>query len=141
MLLLGKRKNPLILTIIALLGLFLTETSDLLASDAENKIGKYQRFTAYKDITRFEGEILYCDISFLWFDNAASAKVQFLKGNYYSTLEASTKGFVGFFTSYHKHYYKTEFKIINNGKSVRPTSFPRQVKIGDQAEIKLHQFN
>jgi hypothetical protein len=142
-LLLEKRKNPLILTIIALLGLFLTETSDLLASDAENKIGKYQRFKAYKDITRFESEILYYDISFLWFDNAASAKVQFLKGkgNYYSTLEASTKGFVGFFTSYRKHYYKTEFKITNNGKSVRPTSFPRQFKIGDQAEIKLHQFN
>ena len=77
MLLLGKRKNPLILTIIALLGLFLTETSDLLASDAENKIGKYQRFTAYKDITRFEGEILYNNISFLWFDNETSIKVQF----------------------------------------------------------------
>ena len=55
MLLLEKRKNPLILTIIALLGLFLTETSDLLASDAENNIEKYPDFTTDGDITRFKG--------------------------------------------------------------------------------------
>ncbi len=139
----GKQKRAPLPTIIALFGLFLTGTPDLFALDAASDIGKYPGFKASGDITRFEGETLYYDISFLWFDNAASAKVQFFKekGNYYSTLEASTKGFVGFFTSYRKHYYKTEFEIINNGKSLRPTSFLRQVTIGDQAEITRHKFN
>ena len=139
----GKQKRPLLLTIIALFGLFSTETSNLFALDAANDTGKYPGFKARGEITRFEGETLYYDISFLWFDNAASAKVQFLKerGRYYSTLEASTKGFVGFFTSYRKHYYKTEFEVIENGKSLRPLSFLRQVTIGDQAEITRHQFN
>ena len=139
----GKQKHPFLLTIIALFGLFLTETPDLLALADLSENGKYPGFKANGDITRFEGETLHYDISFLWFDNAASAKVQFLKkgGRYYSTLEASTKGFVGFFTSYRKHYYKTEFDIINNGKSLRPTSFLRQVTIGNQAEITRHKFN
>ena len=143
MLLPGKQKHLLCLTIIALFGLFFTETSNLFALDAASDTGKYPGFKASGDITRFEGETLYYDIGFLWFNNAASAKVQFLKqrGRYYSTLEASTKGFVGFFTSYRKHYYKTEFEIINNGKSLRPISFLRQVTIGDQAEITRHQFN
>ena len=131
------------LPIIALFGLFLTGAPDLLALDDVNDTGRYPGFKTKGDITRFEGETLYYDISFLWFDNAASAKVQFLKekGRYYSTLEASTKGFVGFFTSYRKHYYKTEFEVIDDGKSLRPISFLRQVTIGDQAEITRHQFN
>ena len=143
MLLPGKQKRSLLPTIIALFGLFLAETSNLFALDAASDNGKYSGFKARGDITRFEGETLYYNISFLWFDNAASAKVQFLKkrGQYYSTLEASTKGFVGFFTSYRKHYYKTEFEVIENGKSLRPLSFLRQVTIGDQAEITRHQFN
>ena len=142
MILLGKQKYPLLL-ITALFGLFLIETPDLFALDAANDTGKYPGFKANGDITRFEGETLYYDISFLWFNNAASAKVQFLKkrGQYYSTLEASPKGFAGFFTSYRKHSYKTEFEIIDDGKSVRPISFLRKVTIGDQAEITRHQFN
>jgi hypothetical protein len=47
--------------------------------DATNDIGKYSSFKARGEITWFEGETLYYDISFLWFDNAASAKVRFLK--------------------------------------------------------------
>ncbi len=139
----GKQKHPLLLITIALFGLFLTGASDLFTLDAASDTGKYPGFKANGDITRFEGETLHYDISFLWFNNAASAKVQFLKkrGRYYSTLEASTKGFVGFFTSYRKHYYKTEFEIIDDGKSLRPISFLRQVIIGDQAEITRHQFN
>jgi hypothetical protein len=138
----GKQNHPLLL-IIALFGLLLTGISDLFALDSANDTGKYPGFKASGDITRFEGETLYYDISFLWFNNAASAKVQFLKerGKYYSTLEASTKGFVGFFTSYRKHFYKTEFEVIDDGKSLRPISFLRQVTIGDQSEITRHQFN
>ena len=142
MLLPGKQ-NRALLTIIALFGLFLTAPPDLFALDATSNTGKYPGFKAKGDITRFEGETLYYDISFLWFDNAASAKVQFFKerGSYFSTLEASTKGFVGFFTSYRKHFYKTEFEVIDDGKGIRPLSFLRQVTIGDQAEITRHQFN
>jgi len=143
MLLTGKQKHLLGLTIIALFWLFSTGAPDLFALNDASDTGKYPGFKAKGDITRFEGETLYYDISFLWFDNAASAKVQFFKkrGRYYSTLEASTKGFVGFFTSYRKHFYKTEFEIIDDGKSLRPISFLRQVTIGDQAEITRHQFN
>ena len=143
MLLLRKQKYLLYLTIIALLELLSTGAPELFALDAASHTGKYPGFKANGHISRFEGETLHYDISFLWFNNAASAKVQLLKerGRYYSTLEATTKGFVGFFTSYRKHYYKTEFEIIDNGKSLRPISFVRQVTIGDQAEITRHQFN
>jgi hypothetical protein len=54
MLLAGKQKHSFLLTIIALFGLFLTETSDLLASDPQNNIGKYPDFTTEGDITRFK---------------------------------------------------------------------------------------
>jgi hypothetical protein len=78
--------------------------------------GEYNNFLSTGKITRFAGETLYYDISFLWFGNAASPKVSFYEehGKYFSVLEASTKGFVGFFTAYRKHYYKTEFEVIDN---------------------------
>jgi hypothetical protein len=44
-------------------------------------------------------------------------------GKYFSVLEASTKGFAGFFTAYRKHYYKTKFEVINNGTRLRPKTF------------------
>lgn len=138
-----KRNHPLLLTVFVLIGLFFSGNSSLFAIDSVTDPGKYFNFKATGDITRFEGEVLHYDISFLWFENAATAKVQFFKerNRYYSTLEASTKGFVGFFTSYRKHFYKTEFEVIDDNKSLRPKSFLRQVTIGDQAEITRHQFN
>jgi len=63
------------------------------------------------------------------------------RGKYFSVLEASTKGFVGFFTSYRKHFYKTEFEIIDNGKKLRPKTFLRQVTIGSQVETTRHNFD
>jgi len=105
--------------------------------------GEYNDFLPAGEITRFSGETLYYDISFLWFENAASAKVSFFEeqGRYFSVLEASTKGFVGFFTSYRKHFYKTEFEIIDNGKKLRPKTFLRQVTIGSQVETTHHKFD
>ncbi len=139
------KKLPYLFIVIALFGLIFTEIPNLFAINGEidTAKGKYLGFKANGDITRFEGETLFYDISFLWFENAANAKVQFFKERkrYYSTLEASTKGFVGFFTSYRKHFYKTEFEITEGGKSLRPKSFLRQVTIGDQAEITRHKFN
>jgi hypothetical protein len=55
MLLPRKQKHSFILIIIVLFGLFLTETYDLLASDAENNIEKYPDFTTDVDMTRFRG--------------------------------------------------------------------------------------
>ena len=138
---LGIRKLSLVATFSFLFGLIFTDFHQLLAW--ENDLGKYIGFEAKGDITRFEGETLHYDISFLWFENAASAKVQFLKkrNRYFSTLEASTKGFVGFFTSYRRHFYKTEFEVIDDKKSLRPISFLRQVTIGEHAEITRHEFN
>ncbi|MBT5549060.1 MAG: DUF3108 domain-containing protein [Nitrospina sp.] len=106
-------------------------------------LGEYKNFLPTGKITRFAGETLYYDISFLWFKNAASAKVSFYQENgaYFSVLEASTKGFVGFFTSYRKHFYKTKFEVIDNGKNLRPKSFLRQVEIGSQIESTRHEFN
>ncbi len=106
-------------------------------------LGEYNNFIPTGKITRFSGEALYYDISFLWFDNAASAKVSFFEehGKYFSVLEASTKGFVGFFTAYRKHFYKTEFEIIGNGKKLRPKTFLRRVTIAGNTEITLHKFD
>ncbi len=139
----GKQNSHLPSLIIVLLGLLIAYTPGSFAQNGKFDTGKYIGFKSHGDITRFAGEILYYDISFLWFENAATAKVQFFKerGRYYSKLEASTKGFVGFFTSYRKHIYKTEFEVIDNNKSLRPISFHRQVTIGDQAEVTRHQFN
>jgi hypothetical protein len=50
-------------------------------------------------------------------------------GKYFSVLEASSKGFAGFFTAYRKHYYKTKFEVIDNGRKLRPKTFLRQVTI------------
>ena len=105
--------------------------------------GEYNNFLPTGKITRFAGETLYYDISFLWFENAASAKVSFFEehGKYFSVLEASTKGFVGFFTAYRKHYYKTEFEVIDNGRRLRPKTFLRQVTVASNAETTRHKFN
>lgn len=105
--------------------------------------GEYQNFLPTGKITRFAGETLYYDISFLWFENAASAKVSFFKehGKYFSVLEASTKGFVGFFTSYRKHFYKTEFEVIDNGRKLRPKTFLRKVTTASNTEITTHKFD
>jgi hypothetical protein len=62
-------------------------------------------------------------------------------GKYFSVLEASTKGFVGFFTTYSKHYYKTEFEVIDNGRRLRPKIFLRQVMIVSNAETTRHKFD
>ena len=102
--------------------------------------GKYSAFIPKGDIRRFAGETLTYDIDFLFFEKAATAKVSFFehKGDYYSTLVAETKGVVGFFTNYRKHYYKSSFKIINNGQRVQTHKFERDVIIGQEKERTIH---
>ncbi len=105
--------------------------------------GEYASFKPEGDIRRFVGEVLYFNISFLWFSNAATASVGFYEkdGSYYSYLEARTKGFVGFFTAYRQHIYKTNFEIIDGGKRVRAIKFTRKVIEGENIEKSEHFFD
>ena len=118
----------------------LEATSEQIISRAQ---GEYDSFQPEGDIRRFVGEVLYFDISFLWFKNAATAKVGFYEkeGKFYSQLEAKTKGFVGFFTAYRQHIYQTNFDIVDGGKRVRANKFMRKVIEGGKVEESEHFFD
>jgi hypothetical protein len=105
-----------------------------------NSKGEYTSFVPKGDIRRFAGETLTYNIDFLFFDNAATGIVRFYeyKGKYYSTLSAETKGVVGFFTNYRKHYYKASFDIIGKGRRVQTSKFERDVINGDDQERTVH---
>lgn len=106
-------------------------------------LGEYSDFQPEGDIRRFVGETLHIDISFLWFDNAATARIGLYEENgvLFSILEAETKGFVGFFTAYRKHFYKATFDVIDDGKRVRSRTFERKVIIGDMVDSTNHSFD
>ncbi|MFQ5481878.1 MAG: DUF3108 domain-containing protein [Nitrospinaceae bacterium] len=114
----------------------------LLAGNSSSR-GLYSDFKAQGDIRRFNGEKLVFDISFLFFDNAATADVRFFEknGRFYSVLRAETKGFVGFFTSYRKHFYRASFDVIDGGRRVRTRNFEREVIIGDNVERTQHYLD
>ena len=105
--------------------------------------GEYASFQPEGNIRRFVGETLFFDISFLWFQNAANAQVGFYEkeGTYYAVLDAQTKGFVGFFTAYRRHIYKTTFDILDNGKRLRAKRFWREVIEGGKVERSDHFFD
>lgn len=105
-----------------------------------NAQGQYASFIPKGDIRRFAGETLTYDIDFLFFNKAATAKVRFFeyKGKYFSTLSAETKGVVGFFTNYRKHYYKAAFDIVDEGRRVQTSKFERDVIIGKDKERTVH---
>ena len=102
--------------------------------------GEYVSFAPRGDIRRFAGETLYYDIDFLFFKKAASAEVKFYeyKGKYFAALSAETKGIVGFFTNYRKHYYKSSFDIVDKGRRVRTRKFERFVINGEIEERTVH---
>ena len=92
---------------------------------------------------RFTGETLYLEMSFLWFKNAATSKVSFIKksGEDFSTLEAQTKWFVDWFRAYRKHVYKAYFGIVDNGKQVRTHKFEWTIIAGNEEEKKEHHLD
>ncbi|QPJ65730.1 MAG: DUF3108 domain-containing protein [Candidatus Nitrohelix vancouverensis] len=101
------------------------------------RIGEYDGYQASGDIRRFKNEQLLIDISFLWFENAATARVELREnedGSFTASLEAETKGFVGFFTAYRRHFYQAQFNVVDNGKRFRSRKFVRQVTIGGSVE-------
>ena len=144
----GEYPNYLILLVLGssllLLSAFypiLTEISGALKTSAFiNARGEYSSFIPKGDIRRFAGENLTYDIDFLFFEKAAIAKVRFYeyKGKYFATLSAETKGVVGFFTNYRKHYYKSSFNIIDQGRRVQTSKFERNVINGKEKERTVH---
>jgi hypothetical protein len=110
------------------------------ASALINARGEYSSFIPKGDIRRFAGETLTYDIDFLFFEKAATAKVRFYerKGKYFAALTAETKGVVGFFTNYRKHYYKSSFDIVDQGRRVQTNKFERNVVIGKEKERTVH---
>ena len=136
-----------LLLILALIpGLFLASSANLHAFTLfqSDKItvgpGEYESFSPAGDIRRFAGESLKIDISFLSLFNAATAKVSFYEkdGTFYSILESETKGFVGFFTSYRKHRYKSTFDIVDNGRRLRTKKFEQEIITGNTIEKTTH---
>lgn len=129
---------PMVLT-----GLFIVLWPVLAISEGRPATGLYDDFKANGDIRRFNGERLIFDISFLVFENAATADVKFFKknGHYYSILKAETKGFVGFVTSYRKHLYKASFDISEDGQRVLTRKFEREVITGDDVEKTTHYLD
>jgi len=105
--------------------------------------GEYPSFSPAGDIRRFAGESLLIDISFLSLLNAATAKVSFYEkgGTYYSILESETKGFVGFFTAYRKHRYKSTFEVVDNGRRLRTKKFEQEITTGKNIEKVTHIFD
>ncbi len=105
--------------------------------------GLYPDFKPHGDIRRFDGERLLFDISFLFFENAATADIHFFQknGRFYSVLKAETKGFVGFFTAYRRHYYRASFDLIDNGSRVRTRKFEREVIVGSKVENTVHYLD
>ena len=105
--------------------------------------GEYHSFSPAGDIRRFAGETLHIDISFLSLFNAATANVSFYEkgGTYYSILESETKGFVGFFTAYRKHLYKSTFEVVDNGRRLRTKKFEQEIVTGKNVEKVTHIFD
>ena len=62
-------------------------------------------------------------------------------GVLHSTLKAETKGFVGFFTGYRKHFYKATFDVIDKENRLRSKTFERNVIIGDIENSTNHSFD
>ena len=138
--------SPILATLLAgalFFSPFLRDGHSFPPEPANLPLGEYVAFQPDGGIRRFIGETLHIDISFLWFKNAATARVRLYEqdGVIYSTLEAETSGFVGFLTDYRKHYYKATFDIMDNGKRVRSRKFERKVIIGGQEEQTRNIFD
>jgi len=90
-------------------------------------------FASLEDLV---GERLQYDLSFLWFDKAASGSIQFLRDGdgFKAVLEAETMGFVGFLTSYRRHVYISHLSYLPQEKKLRSHLFERLVIIRKREE-------
>ncbi len=90
-------------------------------------------------IDRFMGETLIYDISFLWFKKAAEGVLSLRKenGEYVATLQAETKGFIGWLTAYRKYVFRAYLYPIDNKRGLRSRMFERHaiIKKNDEKVI------
>lgn len=83
----------------------------------------------------FNGEELEYDISFLWFKNAAKAKISFHKkkrGGYLASIEAETLGFIGWVSNYRKDSHFSHIEEAEGGKRLISNLFEYEVTIGNK---------
>ncbi|MBE9502812.1 MAG: DUF3108 domain-containing protein [Proteobacteria bacterium] len=87
-------------------------------------------------IDYFLKEKVEYDISFLWFKKAAFGTLTFERegDGYKAVLQAETKGFVGFFTSYRKHTYISHISYSPEMGKFRARRFERYVTIKEKQE-------
>jgi hypothetical protein len=82
------------------------------------------------------GETLTYDINFLWFKNAAEGVISFREenGEYIARLEAETKGFIGWLTTYRKYVFSAYLYPVENKRGLRSRIFERHAIIRDNEE-------
>ena len=89
---------------------------------------------------RYAGEDHWYDLSFMWFSNIAEGHFYLERGKkageYRAILDAETKGFLGWLTSYRKHRYISTMETIElkGEKRLRSRHFMRKVIKGDRIE-------
>ena len=106
------------------LGMVILPWSAISADTIADDLNKNNR-----QVTEFSGEKLTFDISFLWFTNAAEGSILLKKKGkgYVSKLKAETKGFIGFFTGYVKHFYLSRMKVVGEEKGLQPFMFEKNI--------------
>ncbi|MFV1950922.1 MAG: DUF3108 domain-containing protein [Nitrospinota bacterium] len=102
-----------------------------------NKTRINKKDTPAQDIIdRFMGETLVYDISFLWFKRAANGVLSLREenGEYVATLEAETKGFIGWLTAYRKYVFMAYLYTVDNKRGLRSRIFERYAIIKKNEE-------
>jgi hypothetical protein len=93
----------------------------------------------------FSGEELSYEISFLFLNKVAVAKMMFKpaehKGRYIAVLQGETLGVVGWLSKYRKDTYRAVMEEIDGGKRLRSISFEENVKIGKKTRSYFHEFD
>lgn len=76
------------------------------------------------------------NIAFLWFKKAATGSFKLTREGegYVGVLEAETRGFIGFLTSYRRHIYRSHMNYLPAEGVLRVTLFERHVTIGKRME-------
>ncbi len=112
----------------------LSVTQEPTSADKEN--GDKDQSMAFKTIDFFLKEKADYDMSFLWFKKAAVGSYEFVRegDGYKATLQAETKGFIGFFTSYRKHVYISHLTFLLEKGKLRSDLFERSVIIKDKED-------
>ena len=79
------------------------------------------------------------NIAFLWFKKAATGSFRLTRegDGYMGILEAETRGFIGFLTSYRRHIYRSHMSYLPDEGNLRVKLFERHVTIGKRVEKTL----